>query len=160
MAGFWPSSFLCFIYRDKVEVNKKRKKIDQYTAILTERAWSIIYPQVANQNEGFPFILRKQKKNEQTEYSKTKKPCLVTCQFSIYKRPCFWTQNDPEWNKSKWSIRNTKPGPQAKLRVLEDNHSSMLLLPNKCLLTHRPLNGNKHSVPTSVPLKCLNSFVF
>ena len=95
-AGFWPSSFLCFIYRDKVEVNKKRKKIDQYTAILTERAWSIIYPQVANQNEGFPFILRKQKKNEQTEYSKTKKPCLVTCQFSIYKRPCFWTQNDPE----------------------------------------------------------------
>ena len=66
MAGFWPSSFLCFIYRDKVEVNKKRKEIDQYTAILTERAWSIIYPQVANQNEGFPFILRKQKKNEQT----------------------------------------------------------------------------------------------
>lgn len=84
----------------------------------------------------------------------------VPCQLSIYKRPCFWTQNDPEWNKSKWSIRNTKPGPQAKLRVLEDNHSSMLLLPNKCLLTHRPLNGNKHSVPTSVPLKCLNSFVF
>ena len=26
MAGFWPSSFLCFIYRDKVEVNKKTQK--------------------------------------------------------------------------------------------------------------------------------------
>ena len=26
MAGFWPSSFSCFIYRDKVEVNKKGKK--------------------------------------------------------------------------------------------------------------------------------------
>lgn len=162
MAGFWPSSFLCFIYRDKVEVNKKRKKIDQYTAILTERAWSIIYPQVANQNEGFPFILRKQKKMNRQNITRQKNLCWqdVTCQLSIYKRPCFWTQNDPEWNKSKWSIRNTKPGPQAKLRVLEDNHSSMLLLPNKCLLTHRPLNGNKHSVPTSVPLKCLNSFVF
>ena len=83
MAGFWPSSFLCFIYRDKVEVNKKRKKIDQYTAILTERAWSIIYPQVANQNEGFPFILRKQKKNEQTEYNKTKKPLLTRCNLPV-----------------------------------------------------------------------------
>ena len=66
MAGFWPSSFLCFIYRDKVEVNKKRKKNRPIYSHKTERAWSIIYPQVANQNEGFPFILRKQKKRTNT----------------------------------------------------------------------------------------------
>ena len=52
-------------------------KLDQYTAILTERAWSIIYPQVANQNEGFSFILRKQKKNKHIEYNKKRKPLLT-----------------------------------------------------------------------------------
>ena len=77
MAGFWPSSFSCFIYRDEVEVNKKRpKKKDQFTVILIERAWSIIYPRVANQNEGFPFILTKQKRTN-IEYNKTKKPLLT-----------------------------------------------------------------------------------
>lgn len=65
MAGFWPSSFLCFIYRDKVEVNKKRKKKKkhQYTATLTERAWSIIYPQ--------------KKTRTNTENNKAKKPLLT-----------------------------------------------------------------------------------
>jgi len=43
MAGYWPSSFFCeFMDRDGVEVHKLAKKErGQYSAILTEQAWSI-----------------------------------------------------------------------------------------------------------------------
>ena len=46
MAGYWPSSFFVCLWtetnRDEVEVHKHAKKErGQYSAILTEQAWSI-----------------------------------------------------------------------------------------------------------------------
>ena len=41
MAGQWPNFFCVFIDRDEVEAINSQKKRDQYSAILTEQAWSI-----------------------------------------------------------------------------------------------------------------------
>ena len=42
MAGYWPFVFCVFMDRDGVEVHKlAEKELGQYSAILTEKAWSI-----------------------------------------------------------------------------------------------------------------------
>ena len=64
IAGFWPSSFLCFIYRDKVEVNKKRKKKTPIYSHLDRTSLVNNLPSQKN-------------KNKHIENNKTKKPLLT-----------------------------------------------------------------------------------
>ena len=64
--GFGQVLFCVLFTETKWRSIKNAKKNRPIYSHKTERAWSIIYPQVANQNEGFPFILRKQKKRTNT----------------------------------------------------------------------------------------------